>query len=508
MPSRLAQAVAEALAHLRSLPDLIEVEAYACRSARLTVRLNYTSHLPCHGIEEPKSEEEAGVAVRALFRMPEGPRVGLGSAPGPPTEAAWREALARARQGAVADPDFPGLPTGTGEQRRLRRHHDPALLRLSDEALVKAGWRVLEGALRTFDAAPVLGGTAPATLGIIVGGDVTVRQGTMAVGSSHLPVQADTAASALANVTAMVEAWDAKGTGSQVVARLADLTEAAGVEAAASALAARGGARVPGGVLPVIFGPAAVADLLTYLILPSVSLDHLLRGTSAFQGNLGQQVAVPALSLADDGAAPGLPSSRGITCEGLPTGRTRLVERGVLVGTLANAYERGRAMRDPAAEGKLGRDPTGAAEAFVPRNGFRLLGGLRSAEASPGIAATNVLLTGEPAEPLPALLARVGRGLYLGRLWYTYPINGLRAGDFTGTAVADSFLIRDGRLAEPLAVNAVRVNDNIRRVLTAILGIGGETRRVAGWGADEVILAPPVAVADVPVEAIGPGDPP
>jgi PmbA protein len=102
----------------------------------------------------------------------------------------------------------------------------------------------------------------------------------------------------------------------------------------------------------------------------------------------------------------------------------------------------------------------------------------------------------------------VGRGLYLGRLWYTYPINGLRAGDITGTAVADSFLIRDGRLAEPLAVNAVRVNDNIRRLLTAILGIGGETRRVAGWGADEVILAPPVAVADVPVEAIGAGDPP
>jgi PmbA protein len=147
-------------------------------------------------------------------------------------------------------------------------------------------------------------------------------------------------------------------------------------------------------------------------------------------------------------------------------------------------------------------------EAFLPRNGFRLLGGLRSAEASPGIAATNVLLTGEPAEPLSTLLARVGRGLYLGRLWYTYPINGLRAGDFTGTAVADSFLIRDGRLAEPLAVNAVRVNDNIRRLLTAILGIGGETRRVAGWGADEVILAPPVAVADVPVEAIGAGDPP
>ncbi len=508
MAGRLEKAVAEALAHLRSRPDLVEVEAYACQSMRLTVRLNYTSHLPCHGIEEPKSEEAAGVAVRALFRTREGHRVGFGSAPGPPTGAAWQEALARARQGAVADPDFPGLPAATGERRRLRRHHDPALLRLSDEALVTAGWRVLEGALRTFDAAGVLRSTDPASLGIIVGGDVTIRQETMAVGSSHLPVQADTAASALVNVTAMVEAWDAKGTGGQVVARLADLTEAAGADAAAAALAARGGVRVPGGVLPVIFGPAAVADLLTYLILPSVSLDHLLRRTSAFQGQLGQRIAVPAFSLADDGAAPGLPASRGITCEGLPTGRTALIERGVLVGMLANAYEQGRALRDATAAAKLGREPNGAAEALLPRNGFRLVGGLRSAEVPVGIAASNVLLTGEPAEPLSTLLARVGRGLYLGRLWYTYPINGLRAGDFTGTAVADSFLIRDGRLAEPLAVNAIRVNDNIRRLLTAILGIGAEAKLVAGWGADEVILAPPVAVADVPVEAIGSGESP
>ncbi|MBI4391167.1 MAG: hypothetical protein HY575_04730 [candidate division NC10 bacterium] len=503
MPARLKPAVAEALAGLTSAADLIEVEAYACRSTRLTIRLNYTSHLPCHGVEEPKSEETAGVALRARFRMPDGPRVGFGSAPGPPTEAAWREALGRARQGAVADPDFPGLPAGTGEQRRLRRHHDPALLSLSDEALVAAGWRVLEGALRTFAAAPALRAGDPAALGLIVGGDVTVLQERMAVGSSRLAVEADTAAAALANVTAMVEAWDAKGSGGQVAARLADLTEAAGVEAAGGALAARGGVRVPGGVLPVIFGPAAVADLLTYLILPSLSLDALLRGLSCFHGLLGERIAAPAFSLVDDGAAPGLPASRGVTCEGLPTGRTALIERGVFVGTLADAYEQGRALRDGTAAAKLGRDPKEAAAALVPRNGFRLVDGLRSAEAPPVIAPTNVLLTGEPAEPLPALLARVGQGLYLGRLWYTYPINGLRAGDFTGTAVADSFLIRDGRLAEPLAANAVRVNDNIRRVLTAVLGIGSEARWVAGWGADEVILAPPLAVAGVPIEAVG-----
>jgi PmbA protein len=35
------------------------------------------------------------------------------------------------------------------------------------------------------------------------------------------------------------------------------------------------------------------------------------------------------------------------------------------------------------------------------------------------------------------LLRRVGNGPYIGRIWYTYPINGARAGDFTCTVTAD-----------------------------------------------------------------------
>jgi hypothetical protein len=35
------------------------------------------------------------------------------------------------------------------------------------------------------------------------------------------------------------------------------------------------------------------------------------------------------------------------------------------------------------------------------------------------------------------LLRRVGNGLYIGRICYTYPINGPRAGVFTCTVIAD-----------------------------------------------------------------------
>src|SRR2546430_7692056 len=46
--------------------------------------------------------------------------------------------------------------------------------------------------------------------------------------------------------------------------------------------------------------------------------------------------------------------SKGITCEGLPTGRTDLILEGVLTGCLSCWYETERLMRDPQRADKLG----------------------------------------------------------------------------------------------------------------------------------------------------------
>ncbi|MBI4573468.1 MAG: hypothetical protein HY713_09330 [candidate division NC10 bacterium] len=173
-----------------------------------------------------------------------------------------------------------------------------------------------------------------------------------------------------------------------------------------------------------------------------------------------------------------------------------------MVGLLANVYERERILKDPQAAAKLGRDPHEAPKALVPRNGFRFGGGRRF-EAPPGISATTVIV--ESSEPIcrEELLAQVGDGLYIGRTWYTYPIDGLRAGDFTCTVVGDSFLIREGRLASPIQANALRINDNnIQRLPRAIIGITADRRETMVWGGDEVIHAPEIAATDVRVDAI------
>ena len=123
-------------------------------------------------------------------------------------------------------------------------------------------------------------------------------------------------------------------------------------------------------------------------------------------------------------------------------------------------------------------------------------------DSEPGVAASNVIVEG--SEPLSheALLRRVGDGLYVGRIWYTYPINGPRAGDFTCTVVADSSIIRDGRIAAPLRPNVIRINDNVATFLNNVVGVSRDVKGTMVWAADEIVYAPEVAVSGVRVDAI------
>ena len=125
-----------------------------------------------------------------------------------------------------------------------------------------------------------------------------------------------------------------------------------------------------------------------------------------------------------------------------------------------------------------------------------------SPDSQPETAATNIVVEGAEPVSLEELIRTVRDGLYIGRIWYTYPINGLRAGDFTCTVVGDSFIIRDGRLVAPLKANTVRINDNITRVLENIAGITKDAKGTLVWAADEVVYTPEIAVTGVHVDAI------
>jgi PmbA protein len=370
---------------------------------------------------------------------------------------------------------------------------------VEDKTLVELGWRALSGALDTFKKAGV-------TQKVIVGGDISLLQERMAVASSTGIRVSDEAASAGASITAMLETEEAKGSGWIVGTELSErgvVPEEAGRAAAASALSSRMGERIDSGEYTVVLSPQAVGDLLSHIILPSLNLAVMDAAGSTFQGKLRQRVADPRFSLYDHGALAGKADSRRFTCEGLPTGKTLLIDRGKLVGFLTNDYYSKKMLKSPDAREKLGADPGDFPGAFVPRNGFRSGESLgRNFMVPPSIVPSNVIVEGSETLTNDRLLERVGNGVYVGRIWYTYPMNGLGPGDFTSTIVGDSFLIRNGRKDRPLKPNAVRFHENIHRILENILGFGDTPRSVLLWGSPEVIDSPEIAVSQVRLEAI------
>ncbi|MBI2553853.1 MAG: hypothetical protein HYV92_05380 [Candidatus Rokubacteria bacterium] len=113
-----------------------------------------------------------------------------------------------------------------------------------------------------------------------------------------------------------------------------------------------------------------------------------------------------------------------------------------------------------------------------------------------------MVVEGAESSSLDELIAKVRNGLYVGRIWYTYPINGLRAGDFTCTVVGDSFIITDGKLVAPIKANTLRINDNFTRILTNIVGLTKDVKGTLVWAADEVVYAPEIAVRGLHVDEI------
>ncbi len=116
--SDLQRATKEALAYVSAQPDVAEVEVFASADTNLTCRLNYTSHIPSNGVEEPKSTDSYGLGLRVVFRSPTsgtagsegGAKTGFGSEPTDLSLEGVRRSLDKARAGAVVDQEFVSLP--------------------------------------------------------------------------------------------------------------------------------------------------------------------------------------------------------------------------------------------------------------------------------------------------------------------------------------------------------------------------------------------------------------
>jgi predicted Zn-dependent protease len=496
-------AIAEqGLEEVRRLDGVRDAEIFAASNGIYTTKVNYTSDIPCNGVEQPSASASAGVGVR-LFRH-DG-HYGFGFESALSVDAAVQAAI-KARESAYVNPFMNALPVPPRDGPLLANYHDPKILNQGGIAAIDAGWHMLDGLVGVFEKA----GYIPADQ-IVANGDITTIQEVMAIASSTGLSVTDVSTVMIAYLTTMAQRRGGKGTGWAAGSTLESFRpEDAGAMAAESTIQTVNGTRIDSGTYDVVLGPQAVNDLVHHFLIPAVTADYLASGNSPFNGQFGQEVVSPLLTMYDDAAVPGLAGSKAYTCEGLPTGRTVLIDSGRFVGflsTQANAALWASDSVDARVAEFQDTLQKFLGASTIPRlsgrNGFRFgSGGGRVYMAEPSAHATNLFIQGANPVDEEELLRKLGDGIYIGRLWYTYPIGGLAKGDVTSTVIADSYIVRDGVRVQALKPNTVRLRDNVVTMFKNVVNTGTISRPTIVWGSEAIVHTPQLRILNVHLENI------
>lgn len=94
----------------------------------------------------------------------------------------------------------------------------------------------------------------------------------------------------------------------------------------------------PAGVFDVVLGAGWPGVLLHEAVGHGLEGDFNRKGTSAFSGRMGEQVASSLCTIVDQGSLPGRRGSLTVDDEGVPTGTTTLIENGRLTGYLFDKH--------------------------------------------------------------------------------------------------------------------------------------------------------------------------
>jgi len=209
----------------------------------------------------------------------------------------------------------------------------------------------------------------------------------------------------------------------------------------------------PAGVMEVVLGNGWPGVLLHEAVGHGLEGDFNRKGTSAFSGRIGEQVASPLCTVVDHGSMEGRRGSLNIDDEGTPTGNTMLIENGVLKGY----------MQDKSNARLMGVSSTG--------NGRR-----ESYAHLPMPRMTNTyMLAGEHAPE--EIIASVNRGIYAvnfggGQVDIT-------SGKFVFSA-NEAYLIEKGKVKQPL--RGVTLIGNGPEVMSNITMVGRDLALDPGIG--------------------------
>ena len=224
-------------------------------------------------------------------------------------------------------------------------------------------------------------------------------------------------------------------------------------EAARQALLKLSAVDAPAGSMTVVLGPGWPGILLHEAVGHGLEGDFNRKGVSAFTGRIGQKVASELVTVVDDGTIPNRRGSLNVDDEGFPTGRTVLIENGVLRGY----------MQDRLNARIMGMAATG--------------NGRRESYAHPPMPRmTNTFMLAGADEP-EDILRSVKRGLYA--VSFGGGQVDITSGKFVFSA-SEAYLIENGRVTTP--VKGATLIGNGPDALTRVTRVGHDLALDEGVG--------------------------
>ncbi|UNG17827.1 metalloprotease TldD [Stutzerimonas zhaodongensis] len=209
----------------------------------------------------------------------------------------------------------------------------------------------------------------------------------------------------------------------------------------------------PAGTLPVVLAPGWSGVLLHEAVGHGLEGDFNRKGSSAYSGRIGQQVASKLCTIVDDGTLANRRGSLSVDDEGTPTQCTTLIENGILKGYI----------QDKLNARLMGVAPTG--------NGRR-----ESYAHLPMPRMTNTYMLAGKSDP-EEIIRSVKKGIYCASLGGGQV--DITSGKFV-FSTSEAYLIEDGKITAP--VKGATLIGNGPEVMNRVSMVGTDLALDSGVG--------------------------
>jgi len=218
--------------------------------------------------------------------------------------------------------------------------------------------------------------------------------------------------------------------------------------------------RVESDLYDIIFEPYAFGELLAFVFSANFNLKTYSEKRSCFSDKLRRTISNENFNLIDDPHSPDGIGSKSFDDEGIPTSPQFLIKSGILTGLFSDSFEAFK--RGSSSSGNAARpgSPMG-----------------RSSQPLP-LPLPHNLKVPNGSTSKNEIIQETRKGLLIGRLWYTYPVNP-EQGDFSCTARSGIRIIENGKIVSP--AKSVRIVHNLKSMLKNIISVGNDSKNILQW---------------------------